>query len=112
MAAVAAAGVAHATAGAATADTVTLSQPFNGVKVTNRAVATGIAGVNDIFFVKGASSPTVGLAESYVVPAGTSRTVRVSNYSPTTGGTAPTNTVVSLISPAAVAYTVEGVTIA
>jgi hypothetical protein len=111
MAAVAGAARVHATTASNTADTITLSQPFDNVRVTNRSAPTGAAGVNDIWVVLGASSPTAGQAESYLVQSGTSRVIQVSGYSPVTGGTAPTNTVVSLVAGAAalVAYTVEGV---
>lgn len=111
MAAVAAVAIAHASTAAATADTVTLSQDgFSGVKVINRAVPSAGVGTFDLFVVVGASSPTVGIAESFVVPAGTSRYIATSGYTPGTGGTQPTNAVVSLISTSITAYTVEGVT--
>lgn len=109
MAAVGAVRTAHATLGAGVADTVTLTDDgVTGVRVYNRATATGIVGVNDVFVLFGGAATVAG-AETTVVPPGTSRVVKVSNYDPSTGGTIPTSAVVSVISAAAVAYSVEAV---
>lgn len=93
MAAYSAALVKHATLAAATVDTVTLGSDANRVEVYNR-------GTGDLYFTVSGGTPTVAGDDCYIASSGAALQVDV----PTAG-----NTVVKLISAAAVPYSVTGV---
>lgn len=86
----------HQTAASGVADTVTLDKDYGEVEVVNRD------GAGEIFFTLDGTTPTIGLAGTYMLPAA------ICSKRVTSVELASDATVVKLIASATTKYSVEG----
>src|SRR5438105_7200776 len=101
MASYSAAVAVHKTTGVATVDTVTLTDNGSPIEVINRGTVDPLHGRAGLTPANSVTDPTVGGDDTFVVPPGGVRTIKIP------GASTGTDYVVKLIAASATAYSVQ-----